>query len=184
MQKIQKMKRSEINKLTKTQLKEELNNVIETLTITKLKNLLFLINGLENNMAAMKVETSISNTYNTNTTSKNAVKKVKDTIIEKVKSIEVVDDSGIEQEHSNGGRTQTLLMKYNDRYWKLVIHSQSYSFQSYIKLYSSQSLDNWTLIKQGNPKNDYGIDLSYRNDYKENVFYSIINDYKFLIVKL
>ncbi len=169
------MKKSEINKLSKTQLKEEINNVIETLTITKLKNLLCLL----------KEDTLLKNTSTKNTKLKKIVDKVStDTILDLVRSIEVIDDTGIVQEHSNGGRTQTILMKYKDRYWKLVIHSESYAFQSYIKLYSSQSLDNWTLVKQGNPKKEYGVDISYRNDYKENIFFGIINDYKFLIVKL
>ena len=160
------LKKSEINKMTKIQLKEELNNVIETLTITKLKNLLILLTG----------ETNIKNTNTTSIKSKS--------IVELVKSIEIIDDTGIVMKNSNGGRTQTILMKYNNTYWKLVIHSESYWFQSYIRLYSSQSLENWNLIKQGNPKKDYGLDLSYKNDYKENAFFSIINDYKFLIVKL
>lgn len=163
------LKKSEINKMSKIQLKEELNNVIETLTITKLKNMLILL-------------TEDTNTKNT--ISKKAKKVDDKSIVELVKSIEIIDDTGIEKENSNGGRTQTLLMKYNDKYWKLVIHSESYWFQSYIRLYSSQSLENWNLVKQGNPKKDYGLDLSYKNDYKENVFFGIINDYKFLIVKL
>lgn len=163
------LKKSEINKMSKIQLKEELNNVIETLTITKLKNLLILLTD----------ETNIKNTNNTNNTS---IKSK--SIVELVKSIEIIDDTGIEMKNSNGGRTQTILMKYNNTYWKLVIHSESYWFQSYIRLYSSQSLENWNLIKHGNPKKDYDLDLSYRNDYKENVFFGIINDYKLLIVKL
>lgn len=169
------LKKSEINKMTKIQLKEELSNVIETLTIAKLKNLLIVLTG----------ETNINNSNNSNN-SNNTISKKVDTksIVELVKSIEIIDDTGIVQENSNGGRTQTILMKYNDTYWKLVIHSESYWFQSYIKLYSSQSLENWNLIKQGNPKRDYRLDISYRSDYKENIFFGIINDYKFLIVKL
>lgn len=169
------LKKSEINKMSKIQLKEELNNVIETLTITKLKNLLILLTD----------ETNIKNTNNANNTNNTIAKKVDaKSIVELVKSIEIIDDTGIEMKNSNGGRTQTLLMKYNDKYWKLVIHSESYWFQSYIKLYSSQSLENWNLVKQGNPKQDYNLDISYRNDYRENIFFSIINDYKFLIARL
>lgn len=169
------LKKSEINKMSKIQLKEELNNVIETLTITKLKNLLILLTD----------DINIKNTNNTNNTNNTIAKKVDaKSIVELVKSIEIIDDTGIEMKNSNGGRTQTILMKYNDKYWKLVIHSESYWFQSYIKLYSSQSLENWNLVKQGNPKQDYNLDISYRNDYRENIFFSIINDYKFLIARL
>lgn len=164
------LKKSEINKLNKIQLKEELNNVIETLTIAKLKNLLILLTE----------ETNIKNTDK-------SVKIKKDntsSIVELVNSIEIIDDTGIEKKNSNGGRTQTLLMKYKDKIWKLVIHSESYWFQSYIRLYSLQGVDNWALIKQGNPKRDYSLDISYRNDYRENIFFGIINDYKYLIARL
>lgn len=156
------LKKSEINKLNKIQLKEELNNVIETLTIAKLKNLLILLTE----------ETNIKNTDNTSS------------IVELVNSIEIIDDTGIEKKNSNGGRTQTLLMKYKDKIWKLVIHSESYWFQSYIRLYSLQGVDNWALIKQGNPKRDYSLDISNRNDYRENIFFGIIYDYKYLIARL
>lgn len=173
------LKKSEINKLSKIQLKEEINNVIETLTAKKLKNILILLTE----------DTNIKNMVKNSTTKKSVkVKKAnKDdarSIVEMVKSIEIINDTGIEKKKSNGGRTQTLLMKYNDKYWKLVIHSESYSFQSYIKLYSSQSLENWNLVKQGNPKQDYSLDISNRNDYRENIFFGIINDYKFLIARL
>lgn len=164
------LKKSEINKLNKIQLKEELNNVIETLTIAKLKNLLILLTE----------ETNIKNTDK-------SVKIKKDntsSIVELVNSIEIIDDTGIEKKNSNGGRTQTLLMKYKDKIWKLVIHSESYWFQSYIRLYSLQGVDNWALIKQGNPKRDYRLDISNRNDYRENIFFGIINDYKYLIARL
>lgn len=164
------LKKSEINKLNKIQLKEELNNVIETLTIAKLKNLLILLTE----------ETNIKNTDK-------SVKIKKDntsSIVELVNSIEIIDDTGIEKKNSNGGRTQTLLMKYKDKIWKLVIHSESYWFQSYIRLYSLQGVDNWALIKQGNPKRDYRLDISNRNDYRENIFFGIIYDYKYLIARL
>lgn len=164
------LKKSEINKLNKIQLKEELNNIIETLAIAKLKNLLILLTE----------ETNIKNTDK-------SVKIKKDntsSIVELVNSIEIIDDTGIEKKNSNGGRTQTLLMKYKDKIWKLVIHSESYWFQSYIKLYSLQGVDNWALIKQGNPKQDYRLDISNRNDYRENIFFGIIYDYKYLIARL
>ena len=167
------LKKSEINKLSKIQLKEELNNVIETLTIAKLKNLLILLTD----------ESDIKNTDKSEKVKKDN-KDNTNSIVDLVKSIEIIDDTGIEKKNSNGGRTQTLLMKYNDKYWKLVIHSESYWFQSYIKLYSSQSLENWNLVKQGNPKQDYSLDISNRNDYRENIFFGIINDYKFLIARL
>lgn len=92
----------------------------------------------------------------------------------------VMDDSGIVKKHSNDGKTQTIIFKCNDRYWKLIIHSESYDFQSYIRLYTSSTLDNWNLVKKGNPKKDYNIDISYIA-YSQNVFSPIIEDYKKVI---
>ena len=98
--------------------------------------------------------------------------------------IELIDDSGIVEKHSNGGRTKTIIFKCNDKYWRLIIHSESYDFQSYIRLYSSTTLDNWTLIKSGNPKKDYNISVAYRNDCPDYIFNGIIEDYKEIIKKM
>ena len=73
----------------------------------------------------------------------------------------LVDDTGIMSTDRNGGRTRTIMYKVNNLFWKLIIHSETYISQSYIKLYSSLTLDNWNLIKIGNPKKDYNIDISY-----------------------
>lgn len=97
---------------------------------------------------------------------------------------ELIDDTGIVENHSNGGRTRTILYKMGGTFWKLIIHSESYNFQSYIRLYSSSTLDNWTLIKNGNPKKDYNIDISYSRSYTPYVFDGIIRDYKKIIKKM
>lgn len=127
------------------------------------------------------------------------VKCKKDKLIDFLKSLEpvrpkikikdkpvifVIDNSGIVEKHSNGGRTKTLIFKCNDRYWKLIIHSECYDFQSYIRLYSSSTLDNWTLIKSGNPKKDYNISVAYRKDCPDYIFNGIIEDYKEIIKKM
>lgn len=98
--------------------------------------------------------------------------------------IEVIDDSGIVEKHSNGGRTKTIIFKCKDKYWRLIIHSESYDFQSYIRLYSSTTLDNWNLIKNGNPKKDYDISVAYRRDCPNYIFNDIIEDYKEIIKKM
>ena len=69
-----------------------------------------------------------------------------------IKKIETIDDTGIIKCKSNDGKMQTILFKCENLFWKLVILSESYDFQSYIKLYSSPDLGDWTLIKKGNPK--------------------------------
>ena len=96
----------------------------------------------------------------------------------------LVDDTGIMSTDRNGGRTRTIMYKVNNLFWKLIIHSETYISQSYIKLYSSLTLDNWNLIKIGNPKKDYNIDISYSERFSDNVFDGIIDDYKKLIEKM
>ena len=96
----------------------------------------------------------------------------------------LVDDTGIISNDRNGGRTRTVMYKVNNLFWKLIIHSETYISQSYIKLYSSSTLDNWNLIKIGNPKKDYNIDISYSERFSDNVFDGIIDDYKKLIEKM
>lgn len=100
-----------------------------------------------------------------------------------INEIELIDDSGMIKRHSNGGRFRSLIFKYKDKYWKLSILSESYVFQSYIKLSSSSTLDNWNLIKCGNPKKDYDIDIAYSERYTPDVYQKIIYDYKKLILK-
>ena len=100
------------------------------------------------------------------------------------KEFNLLDDTGIMSTDRNGGRTRTIMYKVNNLFWKLIIHSETYISQSYIKLYSSLTLDNWNLIKIGNPKKDYNIDISYSERFSDNVFDGIIDDYKKLIEKM
>ena len=100
-----------------------------------------------------------------------------------IEKIETIDDSGIIKCKSNDGKRQTLLFKCGNLFWKLDILSESYDFQSYIKLYSSPDLGYWTLVKNGNPKRDYNISLAYR-DYTQFAYSEIIRDYKKLIEKM
>ena len=171
------MKKSEINKLNKIQLKEEINKSLEKLSTKKLKEILCLVYE-EDGSNDKKI---ISNRQSKAT--KSRIEEIK-SLKSLLDSIEIIDDTGIVECHSNGGRTQTILMKHNNLFWKLVIHSESYVAQSYIRLYSSSTLDSWNSIKSGNPKRDYDIDISYRNQYAQTVFSRIINDYKSLIIKL
>ena len=100
-----------------------------------------------------------------------------------IEKIETIDDSGIIKCKSNDGKRQTILFKCGKLFWKLDILSESYDFQSYIKLYSSPDLCYWTLVKNGNPKRDYNISLAYR-DYTQFAYSEIIRDYKKLIEKM
>ena len=100
-----------------------------------------------------------------------------------IEKIETIDDTGIIKCKSNDGKRQTILFKCGKLFWKLDILSESYDFQSYIKLYSSPDLGYWTLVKKGNPKRDYNISLAYK-DYTQFAYSEIIRDYKKLIEKM
>ena len=100
-----------------------------------------------------------------------------------IEKIETIDDTGIIKCNSNDGKRQTILFKCKNLFWKLDILSESYDFQSYIKLYSSPDLGHWTLVKKGNPKRDYNISLTYK-DYTQFAYSEIIRDYKKLIEKM
>ena len=100
-----------------------------------------------------------------------------------IEKIETIDDSGIIKCNSNDGKRQTILFKCGKLFWKLDILSESYDFQSYIKLYSSPDLGYWTLVKKGNHKRDYNISLAYK-DYTHYAYSEIIRDYKKLIEKM
>ena len=100
-----------------------------------------------------------------------------------IEKIETIDDTGIIKCNSNDGKRQTILFKCGKLFWKLDILSESYDFQSYIKLYSSPDLGYWTLVKKGNPKRDYNISLAYK-EYTQFAYSEIIRDYKKLIEKM
>ena len=100
-----------------------------------------------------------------------------------IEKIETIDDTGIIKCNSNDGKRQTILFKCGKLFWKLDILSESYDFQSYIKLYSSPDLGYWLLVKKGNPKRDYNISLAYK-DYTQFAYSEIIKDYKKLIEKM
>ena len=100
-----------------------------------------------------------------------------------IEKIEIINDTGIIKCNSNDGKRQTILFKCKNLFWKLDILSESYNFQSYIKLYSSPDLNYWILVKKGNPKRDYNISLAYR-DFTQFAYSEIIRDYKKLIEKM
>ena len=100
-----------------------------------------------------------------------------------IEKIETIDDTGIIKCNSNDGKRQTILFKCGKLFWKLDILSESYDFQSYIKLYSSPDLGYWTLVKKVNPKRDYNISLAYK-EYTQFAYSEIIKDYKKLIEKM
>jgi hypothetical protein len=92
-----------------------------------------------------------------------------------------IKDTGIVKKHSNGGRSQELIWKINETQekFRLLIHSESYTFQSYYRLYKWSDVNNeWNIITSGNPSKDYGIDISYNNNFSSLAFDAIIRDMK------
>lgn len=89
--------------------------------------------------------------------------------------INIIDDSGIVEKHSNNGKTQTILLEYESLY-KIEIHVESYEFQSYAKLCVLNSNKNWTTLKEINPKS-MGI-TNFYYPYSKDVFKPIIDKLK------
>jgi|31_taG_2_1085359.scaffolds.fasta_scaffold02094_3 hypothetical protein len=90
-------------------------------------------------------------------------------------------DTGIKEKKSNGARSQEIIWKIKEtgEKFRVLIHSESYVFQSYFRLYKWSDANNeWNLVTVGNPANDYNIDISYKTSYSSSAFDPIINDLK------
>lgn len=105
------------------------------------------------------------------------------TYLESIKLFEI-DNSGIVECYSNSGKKQDILIKsIKGNLYKISILSESYESQSYGNL-SIKDVKGFTLLKQINPKRDYGINLSYSKTYSKDAFKKIISDFKDLIIKI
>jgi hypothetical protein len=92
-----------------------------------------------------------------------------------------IKDTGIKEMHSNGGRNQEIIWKIKEtnEKFRLIIHSESYKFQSYYRLYKWSNENNeWNIITSGNPSKDYSIDIAYHSQYSAYAFDPIIKDMK------
>ena len=91
-----------------------------------------------------------------------------------------IKDTGIFVSNKNGGRDQEILFysEMTQERFRIFVHSESYDFQSYGRLYKWSEKNGWNLIHQVNPKRDYNIDLSYRNDYSQSAYTPIIKELK------
>jgi hypothetical protein len=97
--------------------------------------------------------------------------------------IKEIVNTGIKNKHSNGARDQEIILQVDTtkEKFKIFIHSESYEFQSYARLYKWNTVNGWNVINSVNPKTDYYIDLSYRTAYPQSSFDPIIRDFKKLI---
>ena len=90
--------------------------------------------------------------------------------------INIIDDSGIVEKHSNNGKTQTILLEYESLLYEIKIHVESYESQSYAKLCVLNSDKNWTTLKEIDPKS-MGI-TNFYYPYSKDVFKPIIDKLK------
>lgn len=95
-------------------------------------------------------------------------------------TLKAIKDTGIIKKHSNGGRDQEIIWKtpYGEKF-RVLIHCESYDFQSYARLYKWNETNNeWNIVSLSQPQRDYKIDISYSNSYPLTAFQPIINDFK------
>lgn len=89
-------------------------------------------------------------------------------------TLKIIEDSGIVNVHSNGGRTRTIIFKIGVQQFKISIKSESYDFQSYARLYKWTEQNGFSQVIQKNPKRDFNVDISYSDRYTQSAFDSII----------
>ena len=85
---------------------------------------------------------------------------------------ELLDDTGIVEKLSNGGRKQDILFASKDRLYKISHLSESIERQSFSILYVKDK-NGWTTLLRKNPKRDFGIDIAYSSCYSKNTFNKI-----------
>lgn len=80
---------------------------------------------------------------------------------------------------SNGSRTYVeVFTNDKEEQYKIEIKSESYITQSYAKLYKWSTTDGWLQIVNKNPRRQFGVDISYKDNFSVNVFDPIIKDLK------
>lgn len=95
-------------------------------------------------------------------------------------TFKVLKDTGIIEKKRNGGRGQEIIWKTSEgKKFRVVIHCESYDFQSYGKLYAwNESGNEWNIISSCQPQRDYKIDVAYINRHSYSGFEPIIKDFK------
>ena len=96
--------------------------------------------------------------------------------------MKTIEDSGIVSCHSNNGHTQTILLEENKVLYKIKIHVESYTFQSYARLYVLNTNKEWTLLHSLDPQ-DFGL-TNFYSPFPSNKFKDIINALKKTMKKI
>lgn len=87
----------------------------------------------------------------------------------------IIDDTFIVNEHSNGGRSRTVLFSNkNKEKFRITVHSESYESQSYARLYKWTSEKGYECISSKNPLRDFFVDISYSSSYSQKAFDGIV----------
>ena len=80
--------------------------------------------------------------------------------------MKTITDSGIIEKHSNNGRTQTLLIEEKNVLFRIVIHIESYDFQSYARLQVMDADRKWTILHSLSLK-DYKLNKDMITEFKK-----------------
>ena len=96
--------------------------------------------------------------------------------------MKTITDSGIVSQKSNNGHTQTLMIEEKNVLFRIIIHVESYDFQSYARLQVMNSDRKWTLLHSVIPK-DYDLTNFYLPSPSVEKYKVIINDLKKVIKK-
>lgn len=89
-------------------------------------------------------------------------------------------NTGIQKlDDSNGSRTYVeVFTNDKEEQYKIEIKSESYISQSYAKLYKWSTTEGWLQIVNKNPKRQFGVDISYQDNFPANIFDYMIKDLK------
>jgi hypothetical protein len=85
-------------------------------------------------------------------------------------------NTGITSTDRNGARNQEIIWQVNTtkEKFRIFIHSESYDFQSYARLYKWDNNKGWNVITTVNPEKDFNVRVAYKNPVNPGAFLEII----------
>lgn len=91
--------------------------------------------------------------------------------------ISIINETPIQKASTNGGREKEIIYE-NIKKEKFKIHiiSETYTSQSYAKLFKWSDTNGWLSIIWKNPKNDFNINISSSDTFNQNAFLPILID--------
>ena len=94
----------------------------------------------------------------------------------KKQKFEIIDDSGNVSKHTNGAIGRSIIFRKDLQKFKISIHSESYEFQSYARLYKWTDNSGFEIVISKNPKRDYNINCAYQRTVDKTVFDPIVKE--------